>query len=172
LPAAAMNFRRLHPFILSFSAVLLAAPALRADNDFKAAPAPAWKLPDVDGQVVSSDQFKDKVVVLDFWATWCPPCRAEIPGYVDLQKKHGKEGLAIVGVSLDRGGLDIVRRFIADEKVNYQVVLGDDKTVEAFGGVEAIPTTFIIDRNGVVRYRKVGAMETAQFEAVLESFLK
>jgi peroxiredoxin len=172
LPAAAMNYRRLHPFVLSFSAVLLAVPALRADDDFKAAPAPAWKLPAVDGQVISSDQFKGKVVVLDFWAAWCPPCRAEIPGYVDVQKKHGREGLAIVGVSLDRGGPDVVRRFIDNEQVNYQVVLGDDRIVGAFGGVEAIPTTVIIDRNGVVRYRKVGAMETAQFEAVLEPLLK
>jgi peroxiredoxin len=167
-----MNIRRLHPLLLSISAVLLTAPVLRAENDFEAVPAPAWELPDVDGQVIKSDQFKGKVVVLDFWATWCPSCRAEIPGYVDLQKKHDKAGLAIVGVSLDRGGRDVVRRFITDEKINYPVVLGDDRIVGAFGGVEAIPTTFIIDRNGVVRYRKVGAMETAQFEAVLESFLK
>ena len=65
-----------------------------------------------------------------------------------------------------------MRRFIGEEKVNYQVVLGDDKIVEAFGGVEAIPTTFIIDRAGVVRYRKVGAMDAARFEAVLAPFLK
>jgi peroxiredoxin len=166
-----MNLRRLRP-VAAFLSALLAAAALRAGDDFKAAPAPAWQLPDVDGRVINSDQFKGKVVVLDFWATWCPPCRAEIPGYVDLQRKYGRQGLAIVGVSLDRGGPDVVRRFLGDEKVNYQVVLGDDNIVGAFGGVEAIPTTFIIDRHGVVRYRKVGAMETARFEAVLESFLK
>lgn len=77
-----------------------------------------------------------------------------------------------MGVSLDRDGPEVVRRFLGDEKVNYQVVLGDDNIVAAFGGVGAIPTTFIIDRDGVVRYRKVGAMETARFEVVLESFLK
>ncbi len=167
-----MNFRLLCPLATLLAAVLLTALALRAGEEFKAAPAPGWKLPDVDGRVISSDQFTGKVVVLDFWATWCPPCRAEIPGYVSLQKKYGREGLVIVGVSLDRGGPDIVRRFLGDEKVNYQVVLGDDRIVEAFGGVEAIPTTFIIDRRGMIRYRKVGAMETARFEAVLASFLQ
>ena len=158
--------------VLTLVAALVTSLALRADGGFKATPAPAWQLPDVDGRAVSSDRLKGKVVVLDFWATWCPPCRAEIPGYVELQKKYQREGLAIVGVSLDQGGPGVVSRFIADHRINYQVVIGDDKIVEAFGGIDAIPTTFIIDRQGVIRYRKVGAMPAGAFEAVLAQILK
>src|SRR5664280_1219909 len=89
---------------LFIAASSLALPTLHADDGFKPFPAPAWTLQDVNGKAVSSDQLKGKVVVLDFWATWCGPCRFEIPGYIELQKKYGDAGLAIVGVSLDRGG--------------------------------------------------------------------
>ena len=152
--------------------LLLTAPILRAGDDFKPAPAPAWQLKDVNGAVVSFDQFKGKVVVLDFWATWCAPCRSEIPGYVALQEKYAKAGLVLVGVSLDREGPEVVKKFMTDQKINYQIVLGDEKIAEAFGGVEAIPTTFIIDRQGTIRYRKVGAMPAGEFEAVVTPFLQ
>jgi peroxiredoxin len=152
-----------------FSLVL---PGLHAEDGFKPFPAPAWTLQDVDGKSVNSEQLKGKVVVLDFWATWCPPCRSEIPGYVELQKKYGDAGLAIVGVSLDRGDTGVVKKFIEEQKINYLIVMGHDKIVDAFGGVDAIPTTFIIDREGTVRFRKVGAMEHEEFEAILKPFLK
>jgi len=157
---------------LAVAALVLLAPGLRAADDFKPAPAPAWTLNDVDGKAVSFEQYKGKVVVLDFWATWCGPCRSEIPGYVALQQKHGPAGLAIVGVSLDQGGPAVVKKFIAEQKINYQVVMGDEQITAAFGGVEAIPTTFIIDRKGTIRYRKVGALPAEEFEAVLKPFLE
>ncbi len=151
---------------------LLAWPGLRAEDGFKRFAAPAWTLQDVDGKTVSSDQLKGKVVVLDFWATWCGPCRSEIPGYIELQKKYGEAGLAVVGVSLDRGGPQVVKTFVEQQKITYLIVMGDDKIVEAFGGVEAIPTTFIIDRNGTARFRKEGTMAREEFEAILKPFLK
>ena len=151
---------------------LLAWPSLRAADSFKPFAAPAWTLPDVDGKTVSSDQLKGKVVVLDFWATWCGPCRSEIPGYVELQKKYGEAGLAVVGVSLDRGGPLVVKKFVEQQKITYLIVMGDDKIAAAFGGVEAIPTTFIIDRDGTARFRKEGAMAHEEFEAILKPFLK
>jgi thiol-disulfide isomerase/thioredoxin len=122
--------------------------------------------------LVNFSSFKGKVVVLDFWATWCGPCRSEIPGYGKLQKKYKDKGLVIIGVSLDQAGPDVVKKFIDHFHMNYQVVMGDDAVVEAFGGVEGIPTTFIIDRTGKIRDKKVGAMETAEYEKVLRRYLK
>jgi len=134
--------------------------------------APAWKLKDVEGQLVDSDQFKGKVVVIDFWATWCPPCVSEIPGYIALQEKYGKNGLAIVGISLDTQGPEQVKQFMAKNHLNYQVVIGDEAVTTAFGGVEAIPTTLVVDRQGNIRYRKVGAEDHAAFEQRVLPWLK
>ena len=126
--------------------------------------APAWTLPDLAGKPVNFEQFKGQVVVVDFWATWCPPCRAEIPGYTELQAKYGKDGFVIIGISLDQAGPDVVKAFGEKYKINYPLVMGDDRVVAAFGGVEGIPTTFLIDRNGQIRDRKVGAEEKDEYE--------
>lgn len=138
----------------------------------KLGPAPAWELQDVDGKVVRSEQFKGKVVVVDFWATWCGPCRQEIPGYTDLQRKYGSDGLAIVGVSLDQAGPKVVEEFVKKFGVNYQMVMGDDDVQAAFGGMDAIPTTFLIDRAGQLRDRKVGAEPTEEYERKIVALLK
>lgn len=134
--------------------------------------APAWSLKDPDGRTVNSDQFKGKVVVIDFWATWCPPCRQEIPGYVDLQRKYGKDGLVIIGVSLDQQGPGVVKKFVQTFQVDYPIVMGNDDVVKAFGGIEALPTTFLIDRDGTIRDRKVGRIETSEYERKILSVLK
>jgi thiol-disulfide isomerase/thioredoxin len=137
----------------------------------KIGPAPTWRLQDLTGKTVTSDEFKGKVVVVDFWATWCPPCRAEIPGYTELQSKYGKDGFIIVGISLDQAGPDVVKSFADKNGINYQIVMGDEAVVTAFGGVEGIPTTFLIDRSGQIRDRKVGAEETAEYEKKVAAIL-
>ena len=134
-------------------------------------PAPAWSLKDIAGQTVSSVQFKGKVVVVDFWATWCGPCRMEIPGYIALQKKYGKDGFAVIGVSLDQAGPGVVKEFVEKFGVNYQMVMGDDAVQAAFGGMEAIPTTFLIDRAGQLRDRKVGVEPAEEYEKKIVALL-
>ncbi|MEY3607631.1 MAG: hypothetical protein RLZZ447_419 [Verrucomicrobiota bacterium] len=134
--------------------------------------APAWTLKDVDGKPVRFADFKGKVVVIDFWATWCPPCREEIPGYIEMTKKYGKDGLVIIGISLDQAGPGVVRPFMAKSGINYPIVMGDDATVAAFGGVEGIPTTFLIDREGRIRDKKVGMMAAAEYEKKILAILK
>jgi thiol-disulfide isomerase/thioredoxin len=121
---------------------------------------------------VSSDQFKGKVVVVDFWATWCVPCRAEIPGYVALQSKYGAEGLVIVGISTDQGGPAPVKKFLQKYGVTYPIVMSDGNVEGAFGGIDGIPTTFIIDRTGHLRNRKIGSESTVAFEKVLLRYLR
>ncbi len=134
-------------------------------------PAPEWHLTDLSGKAISGDDFKGKVVVVDFWATWCPPCVGEIPGYVELQKKYADRGLVFVGLSVDQAGADVVNKFVATHHVNYDVALADDKTTSAFGGFDAIPTTFVIDRTGHIAHVKTGAMRQALFETMLTPLL-
>jgi peroxiredoxin len=150
----------------------VSAPAAASPSLPRLAPAPAWTLKDLNGAPVSMAQFKGKVVVVDFWATWCPPCRAEIPGYIEMVRKHGKDGLVIVGISLDQGGPEVVKPFAAKAGINYQLVMGDDGVVAAFGGVEGIPTTCLIDRSGTIRDRKVGAEESESYERKVLAVLR
>ncbi|HKB56003.1 MAG TPA: TlpA disulfide reductase family protein [Lacunisphaera sp.] len=134
-------------------------------------PAPVWKLMDLNGHELNSEQFKGKVVVVDFWATWCGPCISEIPGYVALQKKYGKDGLVIVGVSLDRIGPERVKKFAQENGMDYTLVMGDDDMVEAFGGFEAIPTTFLINRSGRIVHQKTGAVSHDEYEKLVQRVL-
>jgi thiol-disulfide isomerase/thioredoxin len=134
-------------------------------------PAPGWKLTDLNGRNVSFSDFRGKVVILDFWATWCVPCRVEIPHFVELQKQYGAKGLAVIGVSLDEQGPDVVKRFVKQFEVNYSMVIGNEKMAEKYGGIVALPTTFVIDRQGRIVSQHIGYDEKAVFEREIQSLL-
>ena len=112
--------------------------------------APDWQLNGPTGKTVKFSDFRGKVVILNFSATWCAPCRLEIPYLIELQKRYGDRGLAVIGVSLDEQGPDVVKEFVKQLGVNYPIVIGNEKITEAYGGIEGIPTTFVIDRQGRV----------------------
>jgi len=151
------------------SALVSFVPNARAAEPQPAAP--AWTLKDVEGKTVQSSDFKGKVVILDFWATWCPPCKKEIPDFIELQKKYGEKGLVIVGVSLDEQGPSVVKPFITQLGISYPIVMGDEKIVQDFGGVEGIPTTFIIDREGKIVGRHVAFTPLETFEKEIAPLL-
>ncbi len=133
-------------------------------------PAFDFELKDSSGKTVRLSDFKGKVVVLDFWATWCPPCRKEIPGFVNLHNNYQARGVEVVGVSLDRSWAP-VKPFMQEYRINYTIVLGDQKLTEMYGGFTGIPTTFVIDRNGVIRDRHTGYMPESTFEEAVKLLL-
>ena len=143
---------------------------LMSESSVASDPAPAWELKNLDGELVKSSDFLGKVVILDFWATWCAPCKAEIPAFVALQKQYGDQGLVVIGVSLDNQGPEVVKRFMADFEMNYRVVLGDVMLMQAFGGT-AIPTTVVINRAGNIVARHVGFTPRETFEKEIKPLL-
>ena len=148
-----------------------AAPAVPAPATAALQKAPNWTLPDLNGKPVHLSDYAGKVVILDFWATWCPPCREEIPGFIDLQKKYGAKGLVIIGASVDQDGPPVVRDFVAKNQINYQIVMANDDVTKAYGGIEGIPTTFVIDPAGNVVKSYMGATEESEFEAQIKPLL-
>ncbi|MGH9449501.1 MAG: TlpA family protein disulfide reductase [Terriglobia bacterium] len=132
--------------------------------------APDFSLTDLDGQTISLANFRGKVVILDFWATWCGPCRMEIPGFVQLQQKYGPQGFQIIGVSMDNGPQP-VREFYQQFHMNYPVAMGNEKLGELYGGIIGLPTTFVIGRDGRIYDKIPGAVEPGLFDTEIRTLL-
>lgn len=141
-----------------FTLALAAAATASAPAAKVGAPAPAFSLRDLAGAPLTLERLRGKVVLLDFWATWCEPCREAIPHLVALQKELGPKGLAVVGISIDDEDAPVValQRQLG---MNYPVARGDAQLAERYGGILGVPTTFVIDRNGVIRARHDGPMD-------------
>ena len=131
--------------------------------------APDFSLPKIGGGMGSIKDYHGKVVVLDFWATWCGPCKAEIPDFIALQKMYGDKGLQIVGIALDEQAK--VESFVREYGINYPILIGTDAVSQTYGGIEGIPTTFIIDREGKIITSFVGFREKRIFEEEIVKLL-
>ena len=135
-------------------------------------PMPNVILEDLDGKKVSLSEFKGKVILVNFWATWCPPCRAEIPSFIELYDAHKDEGFVIVGFAVDREGKAKVAPFAAEQKINYPVLPDPEGVaVDAFRPGAGIPTTFLVGRDGQIRDKLVGLRPHEYFEARIKKLL-
>ena len=131
--------------------------------------APDFVLKTLDGKTLKLSDLRGKAVVLNFWATWCPPCKVELPWFVDLQKQYGSQGLQIVGISEDEGGNEKVAAFVKEMGVNYTVAVDDNSVSEKYGDVEDLPTTFYIDRNGKIVEFAMGLVDRSEIEEKLKA---
>ena len=133
--------------------------------------APEFSLPELSGQTLVLSAYRGKVVVLDFWATWCDPCREEIPHLVDLQNKYRDQGLQIIGISMDDGP-EPVRDFYQRYRMNYPVAMGDAKIGELYGGVLGLPIAFLIGRDGRIAAKHIGATDLSVLEREIKALLQ
>jgi peroxiredoxin len=134
--------------------------------------APDFTLTDANGNSVKLSDYRGKVVLLNFWATWCGPCALEIPWFVEFQQQYKSKGLEVIGISMDEDGWKVVKPYIQERKVNYRVLLGNDTVSQLYGGVESLPTTFIIDRDGKFAFSPhVGLAEKNEYLSEIQSLL-
>lgn len=128
-------------------------------------------LPSTDGKQLKLSDYRGKVVIVDFWATWCPPCRRGIPDLIALKNEYGSKGLEIIGVSTDTDSKDEVVPFMKQMGINYPVVYGNMGVYQQYGGIEAIPTSFVIDQKGKIVESYQGLMPKSTYEEHINKLL-
>jgi peroxiredoxin len=134
--------------------------------------AAAFSLKDSNGQTVRLADYKGKVVLLNFWATWCGPCKVEIPWFIEFEQKYKDRGFAVLGIAMDDEGWEAVKPYIEKRKVNYRMMVGNDETAQAYEGVESLPTTFLIDKQGRVASKHIGLVSKSDYENGIKALLE
>jgi cytochrome c biogenesis protein CcmG/thiol:disulfide interchange protein DsbE len=150
------------------TATASSAAGQTADNGQKLKDAPDFTLNNMDGEPFTLSEHEDEVVVLNVWATWCPPCRKEIPDFIEIQKEMRDEDVLFVGVSVDKEGWEVVKPFAKKYGINYQLVVDDGTINQKYGPFRGIPTTFIINKKGKVEYVAPGMINREALQPVLE----
>ena len=143
------------------------SPAARA----KSGPAPDFTLESLDGTSMRLSDLRGKAVLLNFWATWCGPCKIEMPWFVDMQNRYGAQGLQIVGVAMDDSSKEDIAKFAKEMGVNYPVLLGKEAVGDAYGGVPALPESFFIGRDGKIVDKIIGLKGKAEIEDSIKKAL-
>lgn len=148
------------------------AATVKPDKERKQAP--DFTLKDANGHTVRLSDYRGKVVLLDFWATWCGPCKIEIPWFQEFERQYKDKGFAVIGVAMDEEGWNVVKPFAQHMSINYRVVVGDDSIGDLYGegGIDALPTTFLIDRGGRIASIHVGLSSKSDFEDDIQELLK
>jgi cytochrome c biogenesis protein CcmG/thiol:disulfide interchange protein DsbE len=150
------------------------------DNTAKGTPAPAVSFQNLDGQTVNLSRYRGKVVLVNFWATWCEPCRSEIPELIEYQKKYADKGFTVLGVAMDQEGKSVVAPFVEKQQfdvngqkmtMNYPIVLGNEKIATQFGGIIGMPTTFVISKDGNVVKRVIGVIDPQGMDQFIQQQL-
>jgi peroxiredoxin len=177
MPATAIRtfLIRASTLLLTLAAIapVIAQPAVRAivqpAGERKAAP--QFALKDSAGKTINLTDYRGKVLLLDFWATWCTGCKMEIPWFSEFEKAYSARGFAVVGVSMDESGWRVVKPFLAETRIPYPILLGDDRTAQRFG-IQALPDTFLIDRSGkVAAAYKASVVDKNDVEANIKALL-
>jgi len=149
----------------------VASPAQQTAAPAKINVAPDFTLTAIDGKTHTLKDYLGDVVVLDFWATWCGPCKMEIPHLKELHARYKEKGLTVIGVSLDQQGKQVVAPFVEKHQIPFVSLLGNAEVVKAYGNVRSIPTTFLIDRKGIVQKVYKGYQDISVFEADIKKLL-
>ena len=133
--------------------------------------APDFSVKDENGATVKLADYRGKVLLLNFWATWCGPCKIEIPWFMQFEQQYKNKGFEVLGVAMDDDGWKAVKPYASDHKMNYRVVLGNDSMATAYGGVDALPTTFIINQDGKILTSHVGLVNRDDYVNEIQSLL-
>jgi len=149
------------PIVLLAGALLLSGTACAAEPPDRGTPAPAFTVTDINGNLLDSSAYKGKVLLVNFWATWCPPCKAEIPDFAAFYDENKTKGIEILGFSVDDLTPARLRDFVQKYNITYPVAFATEGLIRAFDPGQFIPTTFIIDKKGFIRHKQVGGMDKA-----------
>ncbi|HXH37128.1 MAG TPA: TlpA disulfide reductase family protein [Thermoanaerobaculia bacterium] len=133
--------------------------------------APAFALRSLEGRTVRLSDFRGKVVLLNFWATWCGGCRVEMPWLIEIYRQYRSQGLEIIGVSMDDGGEEVIAKFTKAKNVNYTIVKGNEAVANAYGKVQLLPQTFLINRDGTVAGHFTGVPDRRELENTIRRIL-
>jgi peroxiredoxin len=133
--------------------------------------APEFALKDSDGKIVKLSDYKGKIVLLNFWATWCGPCKIEIPWFKEFETTYKNKDFAVLGVAMDDEGWEIVKPYIEQQKINYRMLLGTEPVGALYGGVDSLPTSFMIDREGRIAAVHVGLVSKSVYVEDIKQLL-